>query len=49
VRKYLIYYLCDSSNAFHIEFFFEGLNNAIPLKEKVIVLDNLNAHRNEKV
>jgi transposase len=25
------------------------LNNAIPLKDKVIVLDNLSAHRNEKV
>ena len=49
MRKYLVYYLCDGSTALHIEQFFEGLNNAIPLKDKVIVLDNLSAHRNEKI
>ena len=46
MRKHLVYYLCDSSSALHIEFFFEGLNNAIPLQDKVIVLDNLSAHKN---
>jgi len=49
MRKYLIYYLCDGSTAVHVSFFLQGLNNAIPLKDKVIILDNLSGHRNEKV
>jgi transposase len=42
----LIYYLCDGSSIENIKIFFLGLNNAIQLKDKVIVLDNLQAHKN---
>jgi transposase len=42
----LIYYLCDGSTIPNLKIFFHGLNNTICLKDKVLVLDNLQAHRN---
>ena len=49
MRKCLFYYLCDGSTIEHVKFFFKGLNKAIGLKDKLIVLDNLSAHRNEQL
>ena len=48
MRKCLFYYLCDGSTTEHLKFFFKGLDKAISLKGKLIVLDNLSAHRNEQ-
>ena len=49
MRKSLFYYLCDGSTTEHLKFFFRGLDKAISLKDKLIVLDNLSAHRNDEL
>jgi hypothetical protein len=44
----LIYFLCDGSTAPNVEIFFVGLHQVLNLEGKVVVLDNLSAHVNEK-
>ena len=44
-RRSLVYYLCDGSTGINVDMFFLGLHNRLNLNDKVIVLDNLQAHK----